>query len=438
MDLKTQLGFEDNASVLPKYEDILPIIQLKLIATGFKPYPEAEPSLFTSLSADLIRKIYSKFRDHDAPLCPTDQRLQACLDQNFADVKIPGGLHLPHQTLHMDFHGLARALSLPPDKDEFKSDLLESYRVAQGVLHNPASDKRTTQGTFHVSEGGLPIAADKKAVPKEVFARLFKHATRPNDELMLLPFTSTLRQPVKSFTSLFLRPRVSPEVPGLSPYQDMEIRFFAPGSLISNLDFVESIFGNGGDPYLPENDPGLDVEHFCGVSGCVILAPHLIRLTKKELGLPKFSDATPRQKRDGMCWKNENEKYNDGQAFKITFRTAEGCIFTLLADNYFGYCKKEVKTQIGFAANLIGRCEEEHSGGAMVFPSYNLGDSIHGKLGNDPVDLGVLKLGSPVEVAVSDIQDWAYILDAEPVGMFSVKVIQAIQKEAAASEPKAE
>ncbi len=161
----------------------------------------------------------------------------------------------------------------------------------------------------------------------------------------------------------------------------MEIRFFAPGSLVSNLDFVESIFGNAGDPYLPENDPGLDVAHFCGVTGMVLLAPHLIKLTKKELGLPPFSAATARQKRYGMCWKRDDEKYNEGQAFKITFRTAEGFILTLLADNYFGYCKKEVKTQIGFAANLIGRCEEEHSGGALVFPSYNLGDSIQGNSG---------------------------------------------------------
>jgi hypothetical protein len=38
----------------------------------------------------------------------------------------------------------------------------------------------------------------------------------------------------------------------------MEIRFFAPGNLVSNLDFVESIFGNAGDPFLPENDAGLD------------------------------------------------------------------------------------------------------------------------------------------------------------------------------------
>src|SRR5690606_34551794 len=30
------------------------------------------------------------------------------------------------------------------------------------------------------------------------------------------------------------------------------------------------------------------------------------------------------------------------------------------------------------AANLTGRSEEEHSGGALVFPSYNLGDVIRG------------------------------------------------------------
>ncbi|MGV8096513.1 MAG: hypothetical protein AB2L24_32045 [Mangrovibacterium sp.] len=36
----------------------------------------------------------------------------------------------------------------------------------------------------------------------------------------------------------------------------MEICFMAPGNLIGNLDFVESIFGNAGDPYLPENDAG--------------------------------------------------------------------------------------------------------------------------------------------------------------------------------------
>src|SRR5690606_30383349 len=45
----------------------------------------------------------------------------------------------------------------------------------------------------------------------------------------------------------------------------------------------------------------------------------------------------------------------------------------ILADNYFGYCKKEVKTQIGLSANLWGLAEEEHSGGALAFSAYSLG-----------------------------------------------------------------
>jgi phosphoenolpyruvate carboxykinase (diphosphate) len=134
----------------------------------------------------------------------------------------------------------------------------------------------------------------------------------------------------------------------------MEVRFFVPGNLVSNLDFVESIFGNGGDPLLPENDSALDTEHWTGHTGCVILAPHLVKATKKSVGLPHWDQATERQRRDGMCWKDENELYNNGGAFKLTCRDESGVIVTLIADNYYGYCKKEVKTQISYAANLFG------------------------------------------------------------------------------------
>ena len=53
---------------------------------------------------------------------------------------------------------------------------------------------------------------------------------------------------------------------------------------------------------------------------------------------------------------------------------------TIIADNYFGYCKKEVKTQISYAANLYGQCEEEHAGGALVYASYDLGEEFSGDL----------------------------------------------------------
>src|SRR6201999_2340148 len=75
-------------------------------------------------------------------------------------------------------------------------------------------------------------------------------------------------------------------------------------------------------------------------------------------------------------WKDAKEKYKNGSAFKLTCRTTAGVVVTLIADNYYGYCKKEVKTQISFAANLFGNVEEEHSGGAIAFASYNLGDEF--------------------------------------------------------------
>ncbi|MBW8887037.1 MAG: hypothetical protein JF616_04685 [Fibrobacteres bacterium] len=371
---RTRLGFEAGASVAPDQSQVLPVIRLKMMATGLEVPANGHGPDFMAHTADLIRKIQEKFRAFPQPLCPLDARLQGFLNRFFADIEPPGDLSLPLRALHMDFHGLARTLSLPAEGDHFESEFVKSYRTAQGVLHNPATDKRTTKGTFHVCEGGLPIPADKKAVPKAAFAGLLHAALNPPDDLLELPFTSGLKRSARVFTSLFIRPLVSPEVPGLKPYRDMEIRFFAPGSLVSNLDFVESIFGNAGDPYLPENDAGLDAEHFCGVTGCVILAPHLPRLRKKDLGLPHVSEATPKQKKDGMCWSDPEERYNEGKAFKATITSGEGVIFTLIADNYFGYCKKEVKTQMGFACNLTGVSEEEHAGGALIFPSYSLGD----------------------------------------------------------------
>ena len=152
----------------------------------------------------------------------------------------------------------------------------------------------------------------------------------------------------------------------------METRFFAPGSLVSNLDFVESIFGNAGDPLTAANDAALDVKSWSGHTGCVILAPHLVHLRKKDLGLPHWDDATDRQRTDSMCWKDASECYNDGSAFKLSCRDASGVMVTLIADNYYGYCKKEVKTQISFATNLMGNTEEEHAGGALAFASYSL------------------------------------------------------------------
>jgi len=349
-------------------------INLKLASSGQPTCVPGEAAHFFGISHDLLKSYREKNRLLANYQCPVDLRIQDFLKRYLADLQLDSVPMLPTQTFVLDRHSVARELSLPMGKDEFHSDIVSSYRVAQGVLHNPASDRRTTKGSFHVSEGGLPVAGDKKAVPRQTFAFMLARALAPTDELLTIPFTADLPVPARMFVSLLLRPIVCPAIPGIEPEKTMEIRFFAPGNLVSNLDFVESIFGNGGNPNLTEFDAGLDVEHWTGTTGCVILAPHLVGVTKKEAGLPCWSKATDRQRKEGMCWKEDTELYNDGEAFKLTARDESGVIVTLLADNYFGYCKKEVKTQIGYSANLFGLAEEEHAGGALAFPRRNHGE----------------------------------------------------------------
>jgi len=382
-------------------------VNLKLAALGCPTVQTDDQSEFHELAGVILAHHLGE-TEPASKLCPADQRIQDFLDAYLADTaKSP---RLPSHTFVLDRHGLARTLSLPADKDIFSSNIITSYRVRQGVLHNPKSDRRTTQGIFHVTEGGLPIPDDKLAAPKQTFAALLARALNPPSDLLRLPFTSGQIQQAECWVSLLLRPIVCPAVPGYNSEKTMEVRFFAPGNLVSNLDFVESIFGNAGDPFRADNDAALDSEHWTGHTGCVILAPHLVGVTKKDVGLPRFEDATERQRRDGMCWKNESDLYNGGNAFKITCRDARGVIVTIIADNYFGYCKKEVKTQISFAANLFGLAEEEHSGGALVFPSYDLGEEFSGFLHVRRLDHSYAEMIS-LYADVMDVRPEGYAID---------------------------
>lgn len=382
MPLEKSLGFRNHQSSLDAdaWRNLRRYANLLLASQGLPIAelndPDAE-HLFDVAGA-LVDRAVEKTRLLGEFRNPVDQRIESYLQRHFSD--LPGGAdaQVPHGVLELDRHGVARVMSIPADGSVYESELLTSYRVRNGVLHNPRSDRRTTQGTFHVCEGGLPVPGDKLAVPRQTYLALLKAAVNPPEESLELPFLSkeTGTRKARTWVSLLLRPIVAPAVEGYSPERTMEVRFFAPGSLVSNLDFVESIFGNAGDPSLPQNDSALDVEHWTGHTGCVILAPHLTKLTKKSLGLPPRAQATARQAKDGMCWDREDELYNGGNAFKVTCRTQDGVIVTIIADNYYGYCKKEVKTQISYAANLMGNVEEEHAGGALVFASFNLGEQF--------------------------------------------------------------
>ncbi len=349
-------------------------INLRLNLLGLR-VPEAVDH---SEGSDLVRPILARQRELDRRLShrlpAVDGRIQAFLDSYLEGTGTSP--KLPRQTFVLDQAGLARTLSLPIGADQFSSEYLSSYRLVNGVLHNPLNDRRTTKGVFHVAEGGTAVQDDKLAVPRDVYGRLLEHALNPPSESMILPYCADDTSPARAWVSLLLRPVVVPHVPGFARERSLEVRFFAPGTLVANLDFVEGIFGNGGDPYLPDNDASLKPRGWTGHTGAVILAPHLTKLTKRELGLPHHDDATPRQRRDGMCWQDPEELYNGGSAFKVCARDERGVIVTVIADNYFGYCKKEVKAQISYSANLLGLVEEEHAGGAICFPRYNLGQQF--------------------------------------------------------------
>ena len=376
MSIRKKLGIDfGNIDPITTHEDRIQYINFKLASLGLPIYRSDSDNETDTYFIDLFEDIIKDYKEKKRLVDVNEVGIYKRINQFFSDY-FEDSTNIPKvidESLTLDHYGLAREMSLPPDGNINHNEYINSYRIKQGVLNNPKNDRRTTEGSFHIVEGGLPIPFDKKVVPKETFARLYAAAINPPEDLKLLPFTINQKEKAKTFVSLMVKPIVSPKVPGVLQEKRMEILFVAPGSFVSNLDFIESVFGNNGDPSFHSNDSGLDIDVWSGHTGYILLAPHLSRMRKIDLGLPHYDQATDRQRRDGMCYRSEDELYNDGNAFKLTCRDKGGVAVTLIADNYFGYSKKEIKTQIGFAANLFGNVEEEHAGGTIAYQQKNLG-----------------------------------------------------------------
>src|ERR1700750_126788 len=177
---------------------LIQYINLKLAALGCPTCDLDDNSQFEEMSAMLAhqREINRLLANY---LCPADNRIQTFLYDFLQDAPLA---KLPTKTFVLDRYGLARALSLPPSQNSFTSDIVNSYRVKQGVLHNPKSDRRTTEGIFHVTEGGLPIPDDKIGVPKITFGQMLAYALNPPADILRLPFTASQPTPAETFVSL--------------------------------------------------------------------------------------------------------------------------------------------------------------------------------------------------------------------------------------------
>ncbi len=381
MSMRKKIGIDyGHIEPITTRTDRIRYINFKLAALGLPIVRTTTEDLaatgdFIDLFGDIIEDYKEKTRRVDVHAIGIHKRINRFFENYFKDEReVP---HTIDRYFSLDHYGLARELSLPVDGDAFHNEHMTSYRIKQGVLHNPKHDRRTTKGSFHIVEGGPRTPFDKKEVPRKTFLHLYRAALEAPSELRGLPFTAEQDEKAETFVALMLKPIVSPAVPGLLDEKTMEILFIAPGGFVANLDFVESVFGNAGDPSLHTNDAGLDVMGWSGHTGYIVLAPHLTTLKKIDLGLPSYEEATERQRRDGMCYRDPEDLYNDGISFKLTCRDEKGVVVTLIADSYFGYSKKEVKTQISYAANLFGNAEEEHAGGTIAFPQKNLGENYN-------------------------------------------------------------
>src|SRR6202050_1729571 len=203
---------------------LIQYINLKLAALGCPTCENGDSSQFEEMSALLAhqREINRLLANY---LCPADNRIQTFLYDFLEDAPLA---KLPTRTFVLELCGPARRVALPPVRDSFASAIVNSYRVRQGVLHNPKSDRRTTEGIFHIAEGGLSVPGDTVSVRNPVAGRLLQLAFAPPAEFLRLPFTSAQEKQAECFVSLLLRPIVSPEVPGFSPEKSMELRFLVP------------------------------------------------------------------------------------------------------------------------------------------------------------------------------------------------------------------
>ena len=160
--------------------ELIRYINLKLAALGQPTSQSTADPDFLEIAGPLLRNYHQKNQLLRGRLCPADARIQAFLDDYLAGVP-PSGAgcppRLPSRTFVLDRPGLARVMSLPPSSDTLTSPYVRSYRIRQGILHNPKSDRRTTQRNFsHRRRRPADSGRQNRRAEDRVFAALLARA----------------------------------------------------------------------------------------------------------------------------------------------------------------------------------------------------------------------------------------------------------------------
>jgi hypothetical protein len=261
-------------------------INLKLAAGGRRHTGEFRV-ICLEVAWPLLQNHQEKSRLLAGHLCPADRRIQNFLDAYLRRIAGGGPRFCSELDLYPGPSGFGQDAFPSAGQRSFPLRIVTTYRVKQGILHNPKSDRRTTAGVFHVAEGGFPVPWDKKSVPKGVFRSLLAAAVIPPTILKFFPLPQAQAEQGAGVGVIAPLARwFAPKFRAIGSEKRLEIRFFAPGSMVGNLDFLGTYFGNAGDPSLPANDASLGRRRVDRTHGVRDFGPHLVTLKKKDLGLP--------------------------------------------------------------------------------------------------------------------------------------------------------
>ena len=147
--------------------EVVRYINLKLAALGQPTSRSTADPSFLEIAGPLLRNYYQKDQLLGNRLCPADTRIQAFLDDYLAQECPGGAARLPANSFVLDRPGLARAMSLPPARRSLRVARTEVVpRARRACCTTPRATGARHKGLFHIVEGGLPVPADKNAVPK--------------------------------------------------------------------------------------------------------------------------------------------------------------------------------------------------------------------------------------------------------------------------------
>src|SRR5690349_12825711 len=124
MDLEKALGLGTSVLTSDGATDRRPRIRranLQLIATGLPATTYERDAELASVAEGVLERFRESARVLAEHRSPVDGRIEQFLQNHFDALKLPFRLRLPDTTLELDRHGLARELSLPVGRDEFKS-----------------------------------------------------------------------------------------------------------------------------------------------------------------------------------------------------------------------------------------------------------------------------------------------------------------------------